>query len=193
MAGRQDEQLAAARLVILGRDGVLNHRADNGMAAPGDWRPIPGSADGVGLLTRAGYSVCVATNQPGIGRGEVSRRQLHALHRKMRRLAEGRGGRIDRVEVCPHGPDDSCPCRKPAPGMLAKLAKRLGVPLAGVPVVGDSRADIDAARAAGARPLLVRTGDGEATLAALQACGEDIECYKDLLSAAKMLSGDSGG
>jgi D-glycero-D-manno-heptose 1,7-bisphosphate phosphatase len=109
------------------------------------------------------------------------------MHRKLPRLVAAAGGRIDRIVVCPHGPDDGCHCRKPAPGLLLRLARHYGVALAGAPAIGDSLRDLEAARAAGARPILVRTGNGRKTEGALTSELRDIDVFDDLASAARAL------
>jgi D-glycero-D-manno-heptose 1,7-bisphosphate phosphatase len=97
------------------------------------------------------------------------------------------GGTIDRIVYCPHLPDDQCDCRKPAPGLLRQLGKHYAVPLRGVPMIGDSERDLAAARAVDARPILVLTGNGRRTKSALDARGEAVECYDDLLAASRVL------
>ncbi|MFP4245242.1 MAG: D-glycero-beta-D-manno-heptose 1,7-bisphosphate 7-phosphatase [Ectothiorhodospira sp.] len=154
-----------ARLVILDRDGVINRDSPDYIKSPQEWIPLPGSLEAIARLTRAGWRVAVATNQSGLARGLFDAATLEAIHDRMRRAVEAAGGRIDCIHHCPHGPDDGCDCRKPRPGLLHRIADDLGVSLAGVPAVGDSARDLEAARAAGCRPLLVRTGNGERTLA----------------------------
>lgn len=182
---------AATRLIVLDRDGVINHDSDAFIKSPAEWIPIEGSLEAIALLTRAGYTVAIATNQSGIGRGLMDRRALQAINRKMRRAVASAGGHIGRIAWCPHRPDEGCDCRKPAPGLLLRLARHFGLSLAGVPVVGDSERDLEAARAAGARPILVRTGNGGTTEAALQARGESVETFDDLLAAARSLAGEA--
>jgi D-glycero-D-manno-heptose 1,7-bisphosphate phosphatase len=154
------------KLVILDRDGVINQDSDQFIKSPEEWKPIPGSLDAIARLTQAGYRVVVATNQSGIGRNLFDMATLNAIHDKMHRAAAAAGGRIDAVFYCPHATDSNCACRKPRPGMLTEIATRFNVPLEGVPAVGDSSRDLEAAAAAGASPILVRTGKGEKTMAA---------------------------
>lgn len=183
---------AATRLIVLDRDGVINHDSDAFIKSPAEWRPIDGSMEAIALLTRAGYTVAVATNQSGIGRGLMDRRALDAINRKMRRAVAAAGGSVARIVHCPHRPDQGCDCRKPAPGLLLRLARHFGASLERLPVVGDSERDLQAAGAAGARPILVRTGNGRATEAKLKARGETVETYDDLLSAARQLAAEPG-
>ncbi len=150
------------KLVILDRDGVINEDSAQFIKSPQEWKPIPGSLDAIARLTKWGYRVVVATNQSGVGRGLFDMDTLCAIHDKMVRAVSQAGGRIDAIFYCPHEPDDGCPCRKPRPGMLLDIAARYGVDLNGVPAIGDGLRDLLAAVAAGARPILVLTGKGEA-------------------------------
>lgn len=177
----------APRLVILDRDGVINRDSPDFVRSAAEWLPLPGSLEALGMLTRAGYTVCVASNQSGIGRGLFTRETLYGMHRKLRRLAATHGGRVERIAICPHRPEDGCACRKPAPGLLDELAAAFGVGLDGVPVVGDSERDIDAAEAAGATPVLVLTGNGQRTRAALARQGRRVATYENLLAFASRL------
>ena len=175
------------KLVVLDRDGVINHESDAFIKSPGEWIPIDGSIEAIGLLSRHGFTVAVASNQSGIGRKILDRQRLHAIHRKMRRTVNAAGGSIDRIVYCPHLPGDGCDCRKPLPGLLVRLARHYGVTMKGVPVVGDSARDLAAARAVDARPILVLTGNGRKTRDDLDSQGIAVECHDDLLSAAKAL------
>ena len=114
------------------------------------------------------------------------------MHAKLEALVAAAGGSIARIEICPHGPDDGCDCRKPAPGLLERLGRHFDVSLEGVPVVGDSRRDLEAALAVGARPMLVRTGKGRATEAALDGPLADVEVFDNLSAAAdRLITGPS--
>lgn len=174
-------------LLILDRDGVINRDSPDFVKNVDEFRPLPGSIEAIASLSRAGYTVTVASNQSGLARGLFDRKALRAMHRKLRRLVAAVGGRIDRIVVCPHGPDDGCDCRKPAPGLLLRLARYYGVSLAGVPAVGDSLRDLEAARASGATPVLVRTGNGRKTEAALPGSLRRVQVYDDLADVARAL------
>jgi len=150
-------------LVILDRDGVINHDSDDYIKSPDEWQPLPGSLEAIARLCRADYTVIVATNQAGVGRGLFSLEMLIRIHRKMASSIRDKGGRLDSVFFCPHSPVERCGCRKPKPGMLLEISDRLGIGLSGVPVVGDSLRDLEAAEAAGAMPVLVKTGRGRLT------------------------------
>lgn len=170
------------QLVILDRDGVINEDSDNYIKSVDEFVPLPGSLAAIARLNRAGYTVAVATNQSGVGRGLFDLATLEAMHEKLARLLAAEGGRVDRVFYCPHSPDDACDCRKPLPGLMHQIAEHYAVPLTGVPVIGDSLRDLDAARTVGARPLLVKTGKGQRTLAAGEGL-DDVPVYADLAAA----------
>ncbi len=151
------------KLVILDRDGTINHDSDQHIKSPAEWKPIKGSLEAIARLSHAGWRVVVATNQSGIGRGLFDMATLNAIHDSMHRAVHQAGGRIDAVFFCPHACDANCDCRKPKPGMLLEIARRMNAELQGVPMVGDSLRDLQAAAAAGAKPVLVLTGKGRKT------------------------------
>ena len=151
------------KLVILDRDGVINHDSTSYIKNPDEWKPIAGSLEAIALLNQAGYRVLIATNQSGIGRGLFDMATLNAIHDRMHRALGQVGGRIDGIFYCPHAQDAGCHCRKPKPGLLEEIAHRFNISLAGVPFIGDALRDVDAALAVGAQPMLVLTGKGQAT------------------------------
>jgi len=153
-----------AKLIILDRDGVINHDSDQYIKSPDEWRAIPGSLEAIARLNHAGFRVVVATNQAGLGRGLYDTATMIAINDKMHKALAQVGGRIDAVFFCPHTAESDCDCRKPKPGMLTEIARRFGVDLTGVPSIGDSLRDLQAAEAVGAQPILVLTGKGEKTL-----------------------------
>jgi D-glycero-D-manno-heptose 1,7-bisphosphate phosphatase len=146
------------KLVILGRDGILNEYRDDHVKSPQEWVPIKGSLEAVSRLNHAGWHAVVATNQSGIGRGMIDMASVNAIHAHMIKLAQAQGGRIDAVFFCPHTPEDGCDCRKPMPGMMRDIGARYGVELASVPMVADTLRDLQAAQAAGCQPHLVLSG-----------------------------------
>ena len=152
------------KLIILDRDGVINYDSDQFIKSPDEWRPIPGSLEAIARLNHAGFRVVVATNQSGLGRGLFDMATLIAINDKMHKALAQLGGRIDAVFYCPHAADSACECRKPKPGMFIEIANRFGVELTGVPCVGDSVRDLEAAATVEAQPILVLTGKGEKTL-----------------------------
>jgi len=151
------------KLVILDRDGVINHDSDQYIKSPAEWRPIPGSIEAIARLHQGGYRIAVATNQSGIGRGLFDMATLNAINDKMMEMVFRQGGRIDALFFCPHTAAEGCDCRKPRTGMFEEIAARFHTELKGVPVVGDSLKDLQAAEAVGAQPLLVLTGKGPRT------------------------------
>ena len=151
------------KLLILDRDGVINEDSDAYIKSPDEWLPIPGSLEAIARLSHAGYRLVVATNQSGVARRLFDLETLHLIHKKMHQMVQSSGGLIDAVFFCPDA-DDASPNRKPNPGMLLEIGRRLKCSLHGVPVVGDTVRDIQAARAANAQPFLVRSGKGLQTL-----------------------------
>lgn len=151
------------KLIILDRDGVINHDSDAFIKSPDEWIPIPGSLEAIARLNQAGYRVVVSTNQSGVARGLFDILTLNAIHQKLHASAQLAGADIDAIFFCPHAADDNCDCRKPKPGMLHAIAKRFNVNLKGVPTVGDSLRDLQAGFAVGCVPYLVLTGKGEKT------------------------------
>lgn len=146
------------KLLILGRDGILNEYREDHVKSPEEWVPIRGALEALSRLNHAGWHAVVATNQAGIGRGMIDMASVNAIHQQMMRLAQGSGGRIDAVFFCPHTPEDRCECRKPLPGMMLEIGERYGIELTQVPVAADTLRDLQAAHAAGCEPHLVRTG-----------------------------------
>jgi len=172
------------KLIILDRDGVINHDSDHYIKSPEEWVPIPGSLDAIARFTQSGYRVVVATNQAGVGRGLFDMAALNAIHAKMHKAVNQAGGRIEGIFYCPDTAESNSPCRKPNPGMFYAIGERFNVPLEHVPAVGDSLRDLQAAAAVGARPILVLTGKGEKTLAAGNLPGAT-EIYPDLAAVAQ--------
>ena len=146
------------KLVILGRDGILNEFREGHVTAPEEWVPVDGALEAVARINHAGWHTVVATNQSGIGRGMIDMSAVNAVHARMHQALQVQGGRIDAVFFCPHTPEDQCDCRKPKPGLLLDIGRRYGTPLANVPVVGDTLRDLQAACAAGCEPHLVLSG-----------------------------------
>lgn len=174
------------KLVILDRDGVINFDSDDYIRSVDEFIPIPGSLEAIARLNQAGYRIAVATNQSGIGRGYFDLETLNSMHAKLTRALAAIGGQIEMIAYCPHAPDDNCDCRKPKAGMLVEIGRRMNVALSGVPVVGDSLRDLESARTVGARPILVRTGKGERTLAKGKGV-EGVAVYDNLAAAVEGL------
>ena len=151
------------KLVILDRDGVINFDSEHYIKSPAEWRPIPGSIEAIARFNQNGFRVAVATNQSGIGRGLFDMATFNAINDKMMELVFRQGGRIDALFFCPHTAAEECECRKPRTGMLDEIAARFHTELKGVPAIGDSLKDLQAAESVGAQPILVLTGKGAKT------------------------------
>ena len=153
------------KLVILDRDGVINKDSVNFIKNTNEWIALPGSLEAIALLNQSGFRVAIATNQSGIARGLFDMATLNAINDKMYRALAQMGGRIDALFYCPHSAEDNCTCRKPKTGMIEDIGRRFSVDLREVYGVGDSLRDLQAFANAGCKPILVRSGKGEETLA----------------------------
>ncbi len=139
-------------LVLFDRDGTLvRDYPYNG--DPALVTPVPGTREAVDALRARGVRVGVVSNQSGVARGLITREQVDACMARLDELL----GPFETVQVCPHGPDDGCSCRKPAPGMVKAACAELDVDPARCVVIGDIGADVEAAAAAGATGVLVPT------------------------------------
>ncbi|MBW2499631.1 MAG: D-glycero-beta-D-manno-heptose 1,7-bisphosphate 7-phosphatase [Deltaproteobacteria bacterium] len=178
--------MGGTKIIFLDRDGVLNEDSPDFITAPDQWHPIAGSLEAVAALSQAGYRIAIVTNQSAIARGLLDEPGLEAIHSKLRGEVEACGGRIDVILHCPHAPDAGCACRKPAPGLIEAASAALDVDPRGAPLVGDRLSDLEAARRAGCRPLLVRSG--RLTPADLRSVeSEGVGVYPDLATAAEAL------
>lgn len=175
------------KLIILDRDGVINVNSDQFIKSPEEWKPIPGALEAIARLNQWGWRVVVASNQSGVGRGLFGMDTLNAINDKMVKSLAQVGGRLDAIFFCPHPADSTCDCRKPKPGMLLQIAERFNVPLEGVPIVGDSLRDLQAAVAVGGKPYLVLTGKGEKTRENPE-LPPGTEVYPDLAAVAAELT-----
>lgn len=179
------------KLIILDRDGVINEDSDEYIKSADEWIPIAGSIEAISRLKKAGYTVVVASNQSGIGRGYFSMQDLQAMHDKFNGLLAQRGASIDGIFFCPHRPDENCACRKPKPGLLLQIAQQFNADLKQSIFVGDSASDIQAAHMVGATPILVRTGKGPRTLAKSELL-EGIAVYDNLSHFVRELLSSHG-
>ena len=183
------------QLVILDRDGVINQDSGDFIRSVDDWLPIPGSIEAIAALHRAGYTVVVATNQSGLARGHFDLDDLEAMHAKLTELVEAEGAEMGGIFYCPHGPDDQCKCRKPLPGLIDAIEAEFNVGAAGMPFIGDTLRDLEAGAAKGCSLVLVLTGNGQKTLAQLDAGndgeyrlnGTPVQVFPDLARAAQAL------
>lgn len=177
------------KLLVLDRDGVINEDSPDYIKTPEEWQPIPGSLEAISLLTRAGWTIVVATNQSGVARGYYDVAMLNQIHARMHRKVGQSGGHIAAIFFCPHGPESDCECRKPRPGMLADIQRRYSVPAGQLVMVGDSLRDLQAVAAIGGRPVLVRTGNGRKTEAGGN-LPEGTLVFDDLAAVAAVLLQD---
>lgn len=172
-------------VVVLDRDGVINQDSPDYIKSPAEWQPVPGSLAAIAALKAAGHRVVVASNQSGLARGLFDAATLEAIHAKMNRALAAEGARLDGIYFCPHGPADGCDCRKPAPGLLRRIAADFAVPASSLLMIGDAERDLQAARAVGARAILVLTGKGRATRDAMDP--PPAEVYPDLAAVVRQL------
>lgn len=181
------DRATRVRHLIVDRDGVLNRENPSGgwIANPDDWVWEDGALEGLRMAKTADVRVSVTTNQSGVGRGVVPSRQVEAVHARMLREADAGRGRIDAVFVCPHAPGEGCSCRKPAPGLVLAAVEASGIAAAETVLIGDAVRDLEAARAAGVRFALVRTGKGRAT--EIELADRDVPVFDDLSDAARSL------
>ena len=171
---------ACPAAVLLDRDGTLvvdvPYNGDPALVVP-----MPGALEAVRRLRAAGIGLGVVSNQSGIGRGLLGPEQVDDVNARIEALL----GPLGPWAICPHAPDDRCGCRKPEPGLLHDVADRLGVPPARCAVIGDIGTDVEAARAAGARAILVPTAaTRREEIAAAPELAPDLPGAVDLLLGA---------
>ncbi len=179
-----------SKLIILDRDGVINKDSDHYIRSVDEWIPLPGSIEAIARLSRAGYSIAIATNQSGLARGYFTEETLKAMHQKMLDLVVSEGGKIDCIQYCPHGPDDQCCCRKPLPGMIEQIEETLNIPASSAWVVGDSLRDLEAGQAVGCKVALVKTGKGVRTLNKGEGL-DNVPVFEDLAAFTRFIIGQS--
>ena len=178
------------KLIILDRDGVINQDRDDFVKSADEWVPLPGSMDAVAFLSEAGYTVAVATNQSGIGRGLFTMQELTEMHNKMHKMVQQAGGVIDGVWFCPHTAAADCGCRKPKSGMVLDILDRFNAKAENTYMVGDSLRDLQAVAGAGGKPVLVLTGKGKKTLVEHAAeLPEGTQVFDDLMAFSQYLMG----
>jgi D-glycero-D-manno-heptose 1,7-bisphosphate phosphatase len=146
--------------VFLDRDGVINENRSDYVRSWEQIVFIDGVFTALRRLAQVEAPVFVVTNQSAIGRGLLGEAEAHDINRRLAEAIQAEGGRITACYLCPHHPDVACACRKPAPGMLLAAAAEWELDLSRSFLVGDAVSDLEAARAVGTRPILVRTGRG---------------------------------
>jgi D-glycero-D-manno-heptose 1,7-bisphosphate phosphatase len=172
-------------VIVLDRDGVINEDSPNYIKTPAEWTALPGSLDAIARLYAGGFLLAIATNQSGVGRGLFSLDTLWDIHQKMLAEIAGAGGYVERIFFCLHTPEDNCDCRKPKPGLLYQAAECFACGLENMIMIGDSTRDIEAATTAGARSVLLRTGNGQQ--AEQELLRTNVPIYDDLSAAADAL------
>ncbi|MBV8469068.1 MAG: D-glycero-beta-D-manno-heptose 1,7-bisphosphate 7-phosphatase [Burkholderiaceae bacterium] len=181
----------STKLVILGRDGTINHYRDDHVKSPEELEPLPGALEAIARLNHAGWHTVMATNQAGIGRGLIDMAALNAVHTALNHMLAEKGGRLDAAFFCPHTPEEGCECRKPLPGLIRQIGERFGADLAQVHMVGASLRDLETARNAGCIPHLVKSdrlgGLDAAQLAALAAQVPGSQVHENLAAFAEHL------
>jgi D-glycero-D-manno-heptose 1,7-bisphosphate phosphatase len=150
------------KAVFLDRDGVVNKKPKEGeyITAWGDFHILPGVAEGIALLNRAGYMVVVVTNQRCVAKGLLSVADLEKIHEQMSVALSRAGAKLDGIYYCPHDYEPACNCRKPAPGMLLKAAQVHGIDLRSSWMIGDSEIDMQAGKNAGCKTARVLSEPG---------------------------------
>jgi len=169
--------------VFVDRDGVIIRNRPDYVRSWSEAELLPGAVDALATLSQNGHRVVVVTNQSAIGRGLVRSKDVRIIHRHLAEAVERAGGRIDSFLVCPHTPEAGCSCRKPRPGLLLKAQRQMKVDLASAYMVGDQPSDVEAARRAGCRPVLVMSP----TLPAAASEPDDLDMTPDLASAAELI------
>lgn len=177
------------KLVILDRDGVINQESEAYIKSAEEWIPLPHSLEAIALLKKNDYQIAVATNQSGLAKGLYNLDALDAMHAKMQSLLEPLQAKIDAIFFCPHNAKDDCECRKPKPGLLDQIANHFQIDFTkqNIYFIGDSLRDLEAALAAGCKPILVLTGYGPKTLNNLPAHLKGTPTYSNLYQAVQGL------
>lgn len=174
----------SGRTIFIDRDGVINVNRPDHVKTWDEFEFLPGALGGLSLLASHDYRVIVLTNQAAVNRGLITRTELVRMHDAMARTVAAHGGRVEAVLVCPHRPDEGCACRKPAPGLLLHAQRRFAVRLADALLIGDHPDDMEAARRAGCRSLLVLSGRTQ-ELGAVALPPSCIAVMPDLVAAAQ--------
>lgn len=178
------------KIIVLDRDGVINQDSDDYIRSAEEFIPIEGSINAIAMLSAAGFTVVVATNQSGLARNYFDEEKLSEMHHLLCSMVEDAGGIVHGIFYCPHHPDENCPCRKPRTGLLQQIENEFSCELRGSYFIGDSLKDIQAAQAFNCLPILVRTGKGLLTEKALADTeGAVIPVYDNLALAVSNILG----
>lgn len=181
------------RAIFLDRDGVINQRPVEGeyITRWEDFHILPGVAESVALLKRAGFRVIVITNQRCVAKQQITEAALQEMHRRMSDVLTGQGAAIDAVYYCPHDLEAACECRKPEPGMILQASRDWSIDLKSSWMIGDSPSDIEAGRRAGCKTIFLNAKNAQA-LAASQAdfgAATLLEAVRRILALEKSATG----
>lgn len=170
--------------IFLDRDGVIIENRADYVKSAAEVRFLPGALEALASAARWAGPLIVVTNQSAVGRGLLTLAAAEGINAYVRDRVEAAGGRLDAILMCPHAPQAGCACRKPRPGLLLRAAEAYALDLQAAALIGDALTDVQAAHAAGARALLVRTGRGAQQSAELAAAGLGHVPVLDDLAAA---------
>jgi D-glycero-D-manno-heptose 1,7-bisphosphate phosphatase len=154
----------ASGAIFMDRDGTVSEEVGY-MYHAGLYKPFPWTGEAVRRINESGMKAVLITNQSGVGRGYFTEAAVHEVHGILEQDLARFNARFDAIYFCPHHPDDNCECRKPKPGMLLRASREMNIDLAASYMIGDRYVDVNAAHAAGARSVLVCSGDGRSEFA----------------------------
>ncbi len=155
------------RAVFLDRDGTINTNRPDHVKSLDEFAFLPGALAAIARLAATPLAIIVVSNQSAVNRGLVSEETEYTINQHMLDRVRAHGGRLDAIYICPHTPDEQCPCRKPRPGLLLQAQRDHNLTLAGSYVIGDAVADIELAESMACHPVMVLTGRGASHLAKL--------------------------
>jgi histidinol-phosphate phosphatase family protein len=155
-------------MVFLDRDGTINREVDH-LRSPDQLELLPGAGEAIARINASGYRCCVVTNQPVVARGDCTAADLRRIHDKLETLLGREGAYVDAIYHCPHHPERGfagerpelkvdCACRKPKTGMIERAAAEFNVDRSRSWLIGDSSIEVETARRAGLKSILVETG-----------------------------------
>lgn len=171
------------KVVLLDRDGVINKERPDYVKSVDELEIFADSFKAFKLLKEAGYTVLIITNQAGVGKGLISVETLDLINKELQSKIALKGGRIDKIYVCPHKNEDLCSCRKPKPGLILKAQNEWNFDPHKTWMVGDSLVDVKAAKNAGLRPALVKSGQKTQPVMT----DSDVPVFKSLLDFVRFL------
>lgn len=152
-----EKYLSPKKVFFLDRDGVINKRAKKAdyVKTWAEFEFLPGAIEAIRILNSKGYKIFVLSNQPGIARGMMTKKDLSIIHNNMQKELKKHGARIDGIYFCPHGWNEGCHCRKPKPGLLLQASKEHLIDLTKTILIGDDERDIEAGKSVGCKTFLV--------------------------------------